>query len=326
MKLGVTGGAGFLGAHFLQWWRRQHPQDELCNLDALTYAGSIDRLGPLPSPGRYQFWHGDVCDPAAVRRALSGCEVVVHFAAETHVDRSLADASRFLRTNIEGTHVVLQQVREGRVARLVHVSTDEVYGPILTGAVDESAPLRPRNPYAVSKAGADLLAQVFHQNYALPVLIVRPTNIFGPGQWPEKLIALAAARALQGQSVPVYGDGQQRRMWLYVDDFCSALEVVIRQGQVGSIYNIASGTEQTNLATVQAVLAAAGASAEALAFVSDRLGHDRRYAMEDQRLRALGWRPKVSWAQGLQRTVAWYQAHRAWWEPLLGASKNRRGS
>jgi len=316
MRLLVTGGAGFIGSHFVRAWLREHPGDDIVNLDALTYAGHTSRLDDLATHSRYRFVRGDIGDAAQVRAALQGCEAVVHFAAETHVDRSITDASAFLRTNVEGTHRLLMAATEARVAKFVHVSTDEVYGPVLQGAADEAAPLAPKSPYAASKAAGDLLAQACAATYGLPVVVVRPTNIYGPGQMLEKLIPLCITNALDGQRIPVYGDGQQRRGWLFVDDACRAVATVLEHGRVGGIYNIGSGHEQANLEIVKQVLRLAGGVEALIQFVADRPGHDRRYALRDDKLRALGWRPSVAFEQGLASTIAWYRAHEAWWRPL----------
>ena len=312
----MTGGAGFIGSHFIRGWVRRHPTDELVNLDALTYAGSRERLADVDAHSGYRFLHGDICDPHVVRDAMNGCQAVVHMAAETHVDRSITNGAPFLRTNVEGTYVLLQEAQRQGVARVLHVSTDEVYGPILEGAVDEQAALSPRSPYAASKASGDLLAQAFHHTHNLPVMVVRPTNIYGPGQFPEKFIPLCITRALESRPIPIYGDGQQRRGWLFVEDAVEALEAVLERGQTGQVYNIGSGAERVNLETARTVLASLGCSQELLQFVVDRPGHDRRYAMHDAKLRALGWRPHTSFETGLQATVAWYRAHAEWWRPL----------
>ncbi|MBI3321237.1 MAG: dTDP-glucose 4,6-dehydratase [Candidatus Omnitrophica bacterium] len=316
MRLLVTGGAGFIGAHFIRSWLTRHPDDQIVNLDVLTYAGLRNRLADVEPSVRYRFLPGDICDPVAVRQAMHGCQLVVHCAAETHVDRSITNAAPFLRTNVEGTYELLQAAKACGVERFIHVSTDEVYGPVLEGAVDERAPLAPRSPYAASKAAGDLLAQAVRATYGLPVLIVRPTNIFGPGQFPEKFIPLCITNSCDGLPLPIYGDGQQRRAWLFVGDVCEALQVVIERGRAGEIYNIAGGHEQTNLKTAQMILSAMGHPHDRLQFVPDRPGHDRRYAMTDVKLRALGWRAQTSFEQGVSQSIAWYREHADWWRPL----------
>ncbi|MDP3723141.1 MAG: dTDP-glucose 4,6-dehydratase [Candidatus Omnitrophota bacterium] len=316
MRLLVTGGAGFIGSHFIRSWLARHPEDAVVNLDGLTYAGRRDRLADLEQHQGYRFIQGDICQGDVVRQALEGCQAVVHFAAETHVDRSITDAVPFLRTNVEGTQVLLQAALASGVSRFVHVSTDEVYGPVLTGAVDEGALLVPHSPYAASKAAGDLLAQAFQITYGLPTIVVRPTNVYGPGQFPEKFIPVCITNGCDGRPVPLYGDGEQRRAWLFVLDLCEALAVVMERGTAGAIYNIGGGSEQTNLDTARAILSRMGQRLELIQFVADRPGHDRRYAMDDAKLRALGWQPRIPFEQGLSETIAWYREHPWWWRPL----------
>ncbi len=316
MKLVVTGGAGFIGSHFIRRWLERHPLDVITNLDALTYAGSRERVADVEDNPQYEFLHGDIGSREVVERAMRGCDVVVHFAAETHVDRSITDAAPFLRTNVEGTYRLLQAAQEHGVERFIYISTDEVYGPILEGRVDEHAPFSPRSPYAASKAAADLLTQAYYKTHSLPTTIIRPTNIFGPGQFPEKFIPLCITNATDGLPVPIYGDGQQQRSWLYVTDLCDAIQVILQHGGEGESYNVAGGTDYANLDTARKLLAHLGLPASLTEFVEDRPGHDRRYAMNDAKLRALGWQPQVSFDQGLKEVIAWYRTHTAWWRPL----------
>jgi dTDP-glucose 4,6-dehydratase len=312
----VTGGAGFIGSHFIRSWLARHPADQIVNLDLLTYAGSCSRLADIEGVSQYQFFQGDICDPGVVRQAMRECAVVVHCAAETHVDRSITNAAPFLRTNVEGTYVLLQEAQARGVSRFIHVSTDEVYGPILDGVADEQAPLSPRSPYAASKAAADLLVQAFHHTHRLPAIVVRPANIFGPAQFPEKFIPLCITNSCDGLPTPIYGDGQQQRAWLYVDDLCHALQRVIERGAVGAIYNVAGGHEQANLETAKTILSLLGRSAGLIRHVTDRPGHDRRYAMSDAKLRTLGWQPETRFDEGLSKTIQWYGEHPDWWRPL----------
>ncbi len=316
MKVLITGGAGFIGSHFIRGWLAARPEDTVVDLDLLTYAGSRERLADVERLPSYRFVHGDICDARVVRQAMDGCDTVVHFAAETHVDRSITDAAPFVRTNVEGTLMVLEASRAAGVTRLIHISTDEVYGPVATGAVDERAALSPSSPYAASKAAADLLVQASWETYGLPALIVRPTNIFGPWQLPEKFIPLCITNCRDGRPVPIYGDGQQRRSWLFVRDACEALALLVAQGAAGEIYNLAGGQEQANLDTATRIARQLGAPERLLQSVTDRPGHDRRYAMQDGKLRALGWQPRTPFAEGLAETIRWYQAHEAWWRPL----------
>ena len=319
MRLLITGGAGFIGSHFIRFWLRRHPSDEVVNVDQLGYAGSLERLTDVESQPGYRFVRGDICDSDAVHTLMQGVDGVVHFAAQTHVDRSITDASPFLRTNVEGTGVLLLQAHAQAVRRFIHVSTDEVYGPVLDGAVDERAALSPRSPYAASKAAGDMLAQSFFHTYGLGVIVVRPTNIFGPGQLPEKLIPLCLTHAYEGRPIPIYGDGLQRRAWLFVDDLCDAIERIMEQGSAGSIYNVASSQERTNLETVRRILQLVDRSTDLIQFVMDRPGHDRRYAMDDRALRLLGWQAETSFEEGLSRTVKWYWQHAEWWRPIVQA-------
>ena len=317
MRVVVTGGAGFIGSTFIRRWLAARPGDTMVALDLLTYAGSRERLADVEGQGAVRFLQGSVCDARLMREALEGCDAAIHFAAETHVDRSITDAAPFIRTNVEGTAVVLEAARACGVLRVVHVSTDEVYGPVPEGAVDEHAPLAPRSPYAASKAAADLLAQAHHATYGLPVVIVRPTNIFGPWQLPEKFVPLCITNCCDGLPVPIYGDGQQRRAWLFVQDACDALRLLATEGRPGEIYNLAGGHEQANLDTARQIAQALGAPPERLQHVADRPGHDRRYAMQDGKLRGLGWRPATPFDAALAETVGWYRAHEAWWRPLV---------
>ena len=317
MRLLVTGGAGFIGSHFIRSWLANHPMDEVVNLDVLTYAGSLERLSDLSSNGRYRFIQGDICNPQVVQDAMRACDGVVHFAAETHVDRSITDCIPFLRTNVEGTSVMLQQARDSGVKRFITLSTDEVYGPVESAPVDEQAPLKPRSPYAASKAAGDLLTQAFYKTYGFSTIVVRPTNIFGPGQFPEKFIPLCITNGCEGRPIPIYGDGQQRRSWLFVEDACEALAVLIEHAAPGEVYNLASGTESVNRETGRQILSLMNQPETLLQSVPDRPGHDRRYAMNDAKLRALGWKPRTSFDEGLMQTVAWYRAHSAWWRPLI---------
>ena len=316
MRILVTGGAGFIGSHLIRSWLASHPSDEVVNLDLLTYAGSRERLADVEGSRHYRFVQGDIRQPKTVGQAMEGVQVVVHFAAETHVDRSITDAAPFLRTNVEGTYTLLQAAQAVGVKRFVHLSTDEVYGPVMEGAIDEGAALSPRSPYAASKAAGDLLVQAFRHTYGLPTMVVRPTNIFGPAQFPEKFISLTITNGLGQLPIPIYGDGQQRRGWLFIDDLCEALRVLIERGAVGEIYNVGSGCEQANLETAQQILSLLGASSDLLQFVADRPAHDRRYAMRDEKLRALGWQPGTSFDAGLKRTIDWYREHGDWWRPL----------
>ena len=316
MRLLITGGAGFIGSHVVRHWLERHPADEVVNLDVLSYAGSQAAIEELARVPNHRFIQGDIADPAVVKQAMEGCELVVHFAAETHVDRSITNAAPFLRTNVEGTQVLLHHAVHLGLPRFIHMSTDEVYGPIAQGAHAESAPFNPRSPYAASKAAGDLLVRAYQETYGLSAVIVRCTNVYGPRQFPEKFIPLCITNALTGQPLPLYGDGLQRRGWLFIDDCCRAIECLITQGVPGMAYNISSPWERANVEAARMILRVLEQPSDLIRFVPDRPGHDRRYAMDGARLAALGWRPEVPFDDGLRTTIAWYQQHAAWWRPL----------
>ncbi|MDW8052319.1 MAG: dTDP-glucose 4,6-dehydratase [Armatimonadota bacterium] len=313
----ITGGAGFIGSHFTEYILRQYPDYRVRVLDALTYAGRRENLAAVENDPRYEFIHGDIRDKQTVQQAMNAVHYVVHFAAETHVDRSILDPDAFITTDVYGTFVLLETARQVGVERFVHVSTDEVYGSIEQGAFTEQSPMRPSSPYAASKASADLLAQAYHHTYGVPVLIVRPSNTFGPRQYPEKLIPFFTVRALNDQPLPLYGDGQQRRDWLYVEDLVRAIDVVLHRGQVGEAYNIAGGNERVNIEVARLILQVLGKPESLIRFVPDRPGHDRRYALDDSKLRALGWQPQAHFETALRDTVLWYAQNPQWWLPIL---------
>jgi dTDP-glucose 4,6-dehydratase len=313
----ITGGAGFIGSHFTEYLLAHYPNYEVRVLDALTYAGRRENLAAVEGDPRFTFIYGDVRDKQAVREAMQGVHFVVHFAAETHVDRSILDPDAFITTDVYGTFVMLEMARQAGVERFVHVSTDEVYGSAEQSAFTEESPLRPSSPYAASKAGADLLAQAYTRTYGLPVLIVRPSNTFGSRQYPEKLIPLFTVRALHDQPLPLYGDGQQRRDWLYVADHVRAIDTVLHRGQAGEAYNIAGGNERANIEVSRLILHTLGKPESLIQFVKDRPAHDRRYALDDSKIRALGWRPEADFETALRETVLWYANHPEWWQPIL---------
>jgi dTDP-glucose 4,6-dehydratase len=316
MKVLITGGAGFIGSHFVRYWLSQHPDDEVAVLDKLTYAGVRATVEELAPEKRHRFIQGDICNAADVQAAMTGCRMVVHFAAETHVDRSITNASPFIRTNVEGTQTLLHCATHLRLERFVHVSTDEVYGPAAAGSHSEDAVFNPRSPYAASKAAGDLLVQAYQATFSLPATVIRPCNLYGPRQFPEKFIPLAITNAMAEQPIPIYGDGQQRRNWLHVDDFCQALDLVIQEGEPGAAYNITGPWELANLEVATKVLRLLQRPPGLLRYVADRPGHDRRYAMTAARLARLGWRSRMSFDDGLAQTVAWYRDHAPWWQPL----------
>jgi dTDP-glucose 4,6-dehydratase len=318
VKLLVTGGAGFIGSNFIRLFLREQADCRIVNLDKLTYAGNRESLRDLEGDSRYRFVHGDICDAQLVCNLMAGTDVVVHFAAESHVDRSIDDAAVFLQTNVIGTHNLLQCAREAKVSLFINVSTDEVYGSLgATGVFTEATPLAPNSPYAASKAGADLICRAFFETFKFPVIITRCCNNYGPYQFPEKLIPLFVTNLLDDLPVPVYGDGLNVRDWIHVEDHNRAVELIIRKGQPGEVYNIGSRAERTNLQITETLFKELGKPETLRKFVKDRLGHDRRYAIDPGKLeRELGWKPRLSFDQGIRDTVAWYKNNASWWRPL----------
>ncbi len=316
MRLLVTGGAGFIGANFVH--RAVARGDEVTVYDALTYAGNPANLADLDGSPGYRFVHADVCDPVALAAAMPGHDAVVHFAAESHVDRSLTDPARFVTTNCEGTATLCRVALETGIGRVLHVSTDEVYGSIDVGSFTESDRLAPSSPYSASKAASDLIALSYHETFGLPVVVTRSSNNYGRFQYPEKVIPLFVTRLLRGGRVPLYGDGGNVRDWCHVDDNCAALEAVLADGQVGTVYNVGAGAEVSNLELTRRLLALCGADESAVDYVADRPGHDRRYSVDTTRIRGLGWAPERDLDEGLAGTVGWYRDHPGWWEPLVG--------
>lgn len=320
MRILVTGGAGFIGSNYVRWLM-DHSGDEVTVYDALTYAGNRSTLEQVERDfaSRYRFVHANICDLDAFSEAVAGHDAVVHFAAESHVDRSIAGPEDFVVTNCVGTNAVMHACRQLGVGRVVHISTDEVYGSVETGDSVESDLLEPRSPYSASKAGSDLIALSYHTTYGLPVMVTRSSNNFGPWQYPEKVIPLFATNLLDGIKVPLYGDGLNRRDWLYVADNCAAVDTVLRKGSPGQIYNIGAGNELTNRDLTGRLLALAGAGEEMIDYVEDRLGHDRRYSVDISKMRALGWSPSRKLDDALEETFRWYRDNRWWWEPLKAA-------
>ena len=316
MKLVVTGGAGFIGSNFIRHVLAAHADDSIVNLDKLTYAGNLKNLAVVTDSPRYRFVHGDVCDAKMVRDVLRGADAVVNFAAESHVDRSLVEPDAFLRTDVFGVFTLLEAVRELGIPRFVHISTDEVYGSLATGSARESDPLRPSNPYSASKAGGDLLALAYWQTHRVPVVVTRSSNNFGPFQYPEKVIPLFITNALDDQPLPLYGDGRNVRDWLYVVDNCTALDLVLRKGKDGEVYNIGGGHEVENIVLTRDILRLTGKPETLIRPVKDRPGHDRRYSVDSKKVRQLGWTPKHPFGKALETTVAWFREHEAWWRPL----------
>jgi dTDP-glucose 4,6-dehydratase len=314
----ITGGAGFIGSNYVRYVL-EHTDDEVVVYDALTYAGNLSTLKDVDDDPRYSFVKGDICDPGLLESAMQGCDAVVHFAAESHVDRSIAGADDFVTTNCFGTNVVMDTARRLGVQRIVHIGTDEVYGSVEVGSSKETDPLEPRSPYSASKAGSDLIALSYHHTHGLPVSVTRCTNNFGPYQYPEKALPLFTTNLIDDGKIPLYGDGLNERDWLFVDDHCSGVHLVLHEGQPGEIYNIGAGNETPNRVLVDKVLALMGKDEGSVEYVADRLGHDRRYSVDISKITELGWRKQRTLDEALEATVDWYRANDWWWRPLKAA-------
>lgn len=317
MRILVTGGSGFIGSNFIRYMFTTYPDIEIVNLDKITYAGNPENLCDVEELDGYTFVHGDICDEVLVEKLVSeGIDAVLNFAAESHVDRSITGPRDFIQTDVFGTFTLLEASRRHGVARYLQVSTDEVYGSIEDGSFTESSPLEPNSPYAASKAAGDLLARAYHVTYGLPVLITRSSNNFGPYQYPEKLIPLFITNALDDIALPLYGDGMNVRDWLFVTDNCAAIDLVLREGEPGEVYNIAGGQEKANIEITLSVLRILGKPESLIEYVADRPGHDRRYSISSAKLAALGLEPREDFEAVLAETVRWYVDNRPWWEPL----------
>jgi len=317
MRILVAGGAGFIGSEFARMALERWPDAEVIVLDALTYAGNRANLASVRDDPRFTFVHGNICSDEHVREAMQNCTWVVNFAAETHVDRSILDPGAFVRTDVEGTRVLLEAARDLGVDRFLQVSTDEVYGELeAPRRAHEDDVLRPRSPYAASKAGGELLVGAYHTTYGVPTLLTRGANTYGPYQYPEKLISLFVTNALDGLPLPVYGDGMQQRDWLHVSDHCAGIAAVLERGSIGETYNLGVGHERPNMEIVRQIIEHSSADPSLVRHVPDRPGHDRRYALDTIRATELGWSPAVPFEQGIRDTVAWYRDHRSWWEPI----------
>jgi dTDP-glucose 4,6-dehydratase len=316
MKLLVTGGCGFIGSNFIRHVLRAHPEDAVVNLDKLTYAGNPENVADVAKDARYRFIQGDICDPEVVDRAAKDVDAIVNFAAETHVDRSLFDPGSFIKTDVDGTRVLLEAARRYGHQRYLQISTDEVYGSTLGAPFQETDPLTPSSPYAASKAGGDLMAMAYHTTYGVPVIITRASNNFGPYQYPEKLIPLFITNAIDDQPLPLYGDGLNVRDWLAVEDHCEGVDLVLRRGVIGEIYNIGGGNERTNLEMTDLILTGLNKPKSLVTPVADRPGHDRRYAISADKLAALGFRPRRRFEDAIRGTIDWYRIHESWWRPI----------
>jgi dTDP-glucose 4,6-dehydratase len=314
MRLFITGGAGFIGSNYVRHVL-DTTDDSVTIFDALTYAGNLENLKDLDR-SRYSLVKGNICDRETVSASMTDHDAVIHFAAESHVDRSIVDPDAFVRTNCDGTNILCDVARQSGVKRFVHISTDEVYGSIEEGSFNERDALSPRSPYSASKAGSDLIALSHHATHGLPVIVTRSSNNFGPYQFPEKLIPLFVTNLLEGKTVPLYGDGMNVRDWCYVTDNCMAIDLVLRQGVVGDIYNIGAANEIPNRAITTSILDIVGEDEGMVEYVADRLGHDRRYSVDTAKIRGLGWVPQQTFSEALKTTVNWYRDNRSWWEPL----------
>ncbi|MFH1534058.1 MAG: dTDP-glucose 4,6-dehydratase [Nitrospirota bacterium] len=319
MKLLVTGGAGFIGSNFIRYILRKYPNYEIVNLDKLTYAGNLDNLKDVEGDDRYEFVKGDICDEKIVDEVVGrGVDAILNYAAESHVDRSITGPKDFIMTEVIGTYNLLEAAKKHGVAKYVQISTDEVYGSIDEGAFTEETPYAPNSPYSASKAGGDHLCRAYHVTYGMPVVVTHSCNVYGPYQYPEKIIPLFATNILRGKKVPLYGDGKNVREWLYTEDHCRAIDVILHDGKVGEVYNIGSGYEISNVELTKMVLDELSVGDEAIEYVEDRLGHDRRYAIDFTKLKSeLGWEPEVDFGGGLARTVEWYKENEWWWKKLI---------
>ena len=318
-KILVTGGAGFIGSNFIRYILNKYPDYQVINLDKLTYSGNLANLKDIEKDPRYKFVKSDICDAKIVGKIVKECDTIVHFAAESHVDRSIKDASIFIKTNVFGTHVLLEAAKDNKIALFCQISTDEVFGSREKGFFKETDLLKPSSPYSASKAAADHLALSYYVTYNLPVVIARPTNNFGPFQYPEKIIPLFITNAWEGKKLPVYGDGRNVRDWLYVLDNCAAIDFVIHRGKAGEIYNVAGNNEMKNIDLTRLILKIMGKSEGLIKFVEDRPGHDRRYALDNAKIEKLGFKPSHNFEQALRETIEWYCKNTKWWQPLLGS-------
>lgn len=319
MKLFVTGGAGFIGSNFVRYWLENHPDDEVLNIDKLTYAGNPENLKDIESNSHYSFKQADICDASAMQQLMQGVDTVVHFAAESHVDRSIQDASPFIKTNVEGTYVLLEAAVKNNIKRFHHVSTDEVFGALpldSTIKFNDKTSYDPRSPYSASKAASDHLVRAYHTTYGLPITITNCSNNFGPYMFPEKLIPLAITNILEGKKVPVYGDGLYVRDWLYVEDHCRAIDIILQKGEIGRTYLVGGLTEDIpNIDVIKRIIKLMGKNEDVIEYVKDRPGHDRRYAIDWSTIeKELGWKPQYDFDSALQKTVDWYTNNQDWWK------------
>lgn len=316
MKILITGGAGFIGSNFIRYILNKYPQYQVINLDKLTYAGNLDNLRDIENNPNYKFIKGDICDNKVVGKLARDADIIVNFAAETHVDRSILSASQFIQTNVYGTYVLLEAAKKYNLDRFIHISSDEVYGSIQKGSFTEGSSLNPNSPYAASKASADHLVCAYFVTYNLPTIITRSSNNFGPYQYPEKIIPLFITNALEDKKLPLYGDGLNVRDWLYVLDNCKAIDLVLHKGSVGEVYNIGAGNEKINLELAKLILKMMGKPEDLIEYVKDRPGHDRRYSLDSSKIKKLGWQPEFQFEDALRMTIDWYVKNQKWWKRL----------
>ncbi|MEI6533549.1 MAG: dTDP-glucose 4,6-dehydratase [Candidatus Roizmanbacteria bacterium] len=319
MKLFITGGAGFIGSNFIHYWLQKYPDDFIVNYDSLTYAGNLENLKDIETNPQYSFVKGTICDESQVSEAMDGCDLVVHFAAESHVDRSIIDATPFVKTNVEGTLILLQVSHKLKIKRFHHISTDEVFGSLDLHSKEkfnDNSKYDPRSPYAASKAGSDHLVRAFHETYGLPITISNCSNNFGPYMFPEKLFPLAITNILEGKRVPIYGDGLNVRDWLYVEDHCRAIDIILHKGTIGETYLVGGQTEDiSNLEVIKKIIKIMGGNEDIIEYVKDRPGHDRRYAIDWSRMKNdFEWEPTHDFTTSLHKTIKWYTNNQTWWK------------
>ncbi len=318
MRILVTGGAGFMGSNFIHYLLKKYPEYEIINLDKLTYAGNLDNLRDIENNSSYTFIKGDIADKNDLEKGVGkGVDVIVNYAAETHVDRSIMDPEAFIKTDVLGTYELLETVREKRAGKLIQISTDEVFGDIKDGEFTENSPFLPNSPYSASKAGGDLMCRAYYKTYKIPVIVTHSCNFYGPYQYPEKLISLFTTNLLEGKKVPLYGDGKNVREWIFTEDHCQAIDLIMHRGLAGEIYNIGTGERYSNMEIVKMLLSLLDLEENRIEFVKDRPGHDLRYAINSKKLREeLGWEPQHKLKEGLKETVKWYQNNKEWWNKI----------
>ena len=316
MKILITGGAGFMGSNAVRFFLKNYPDVQIVNLDKLTYAGNLENLKDVENNPRYKFVKGDIADEKLVDEVVKDVDVIINYAAETHVDRSILDPKAFITTDVLGTYALLEAAKKYNIKKYIQISTDEVFGSIQDGKFREDSPFEPNSPYAASKAGGDHLCRAYYKTYGVPVIVTHSCNFFGPYQYPEKLIPLFITNLLENKKVPVYGDGQQIREWIFTEDHCRAIDAILHKGEIGEVYNIGTGNEIPNIEITKILLKELGQDESSIDYVKDRPGHDRRYAIDSTKLRKLGWKPDVNFEQGIKQTVDWYKQNEQWWKRI----------